>query len=138
VQPVVTTDRFPLVDVRLQRAMPRDGMVQLVDTYRSLADRGQRMALVIDLRAFDAATSGARDRAHDAAVYRAAAAELRASIVCEARVVHNTVARYIITAFDWLTGVPWPTANFTTPAEAEAWVRRHLSHDVVQFSRASA
>ncbi len=137
-QPVVTTDRFPLVEVCVKGVMPPGGMEALVTTYRALAARGPRMALLVDTRAFDAANTDARTRERDATIYRAAAAELRASIVCEARIVHSTVARYVITAFDGLTGVPWPTASFTTPAEAEAWVQRQLANDPVHFSRASA
>ncbi len=136
--PIVTTDRFPIVDVCVKGVMPPDGTASLVDTYRALSARGQRMGLLVDLRAFDASNTDARTRKRDAAIYRAASAELRASIVCEARIVHSTVARYVITAFDWLTGVPWPSASFTTPAEAEAWIQRQLAQDPVYFSRASA
>ncbi len=136
--PIVTTDRFPIVDVCIKGVIPPGGMEGLVATYRAVSARGARFALLVDARALDASNTDARTRKRDAAVYRAASAELRASIVCEARIVHSTVARYVITAFDWLTGVPWPSASFTTPAEAEAWARRQLAQDPVYFSRASA
>ena len=109
----------------------------IVADYRELSRRRQRMGVLVDMRSYDAAASTAPARKRSAAIFQEATGALRPTMVCEARVVSGAVLRYVLTAFDWMTGTPWPRANFSTTAEAEEWVRRHLADDAMRFPDAS-
>jgi hypothetical protein len=122
--------RFPIVDVRIVGAVSAQDITGLLATCQEIArGRNKRMAVLVDMRRYDALTSDAAARSRTAAIYRKAVPALSGSVVCEARVVSSAIARYIITALDWLTGTPWPTASFTAPDEAEQWVKRQLAED---------
>jgi hypothetical protein len=135
--PLVSADRFPLIDVRLKAPLPAVETESIMASYRSLAGRGKRIALIVDMRGFDAAKADPKQRRMSGDIYRKASVELRPSIVCEARVIPGALARYALTAFTWITGSPWPSATFSTAEEAEAWVRAKLAKDAEHFSAAA-
>jgi len=71
------------------------------------------------------------------ATLRAAAAEvfarhqdvLKSVTICEARVASDRLTRGVLTAFDWLTGSPWPRATFGKVRDAEEWIGARLRYE---------
>lgn len=120
----VDSSRAPLVVVRYP-AIVKPGAIQLLfDHYSELTRRRGDIAWLIDFTSFNPVTAPANRRKEAAEVFAAHREMLAASTCCEARVVHNTLARGILTAFDWLTGNKWPTASFATFVEAERWIEQ--------------
>lgn len=101
----------------------------LVGRYVVIAQRGQRVVWLHDLRNFNpiAIPSPVRKAAADLALQHLEI--LKSVSVAEARVVTNHFVRGLSSAFTWLTGAPWPTQHFKTMQDAETWLRTQLAKD---------
>lgn len=87
---------------------------------------GQQYALLIDVRLFNplSASTAARNEASRLTIEDRE--QHKDQFVCEARLIHQGLARAVVTVYDWTTPLPWPRKNFSTPRVAEHWVRTRL------------
>jgi hypothetical protein len=122
----VDETRAPLILVTYPDQPTPDDMRELFAQYADLSRRHEKVAYLIDFRAFNPISAPASHRKVAADLFAEYRAVLQASTVCEARVVESGFARGVLTAFDWLTGAKWPCANFGTMQRAEAWIESHL------------
>lgn len=125
----IELDRWPVIVVRFP-ARPDDvleGYRWVVDRYVELCERGDAICWLIDFAVVNPLILGARTRRAGAEIWSKHRDTLLASTLCEARVVHHPLARGVLTAFDWVTGEKWPTANFETEREALRWIARMRS-----------
>ncbi len=124
-QPIaIDESRAPLVRVTVigrQDVRGYRGMLEgLADVFRRAPGR---YVMVLDMRQFNPFSVDARMRREGAEVWRRDAELWRRSIVGEARVVHNSLTKNILTGIDWLLGEDrWPIQHFVDIDEAEAWL----------------
>lgn len=96
---------------------------EIFQQYARLAEPGQALLWLIDMRRFDPLTADAATRKMAAGVFHRYHARLRPVSVAEARVTEDRMTRFILTAFDWLTiADKWPCQQFASLAEAERWL----------------
>ncbi|MBX3249792.1 MAG: hypothetical protein KF901_21625 [Myxococcales bacterium] len=116
----------PLVVVRYPTTPTLDGFRAAVDHFVTLAEAGERIAWLIDLRIFDGLSVSAATRRDGARAFESARPTLAKVTICEARVIESLITRGIATAFDWLAGPPWPVTAVSTMDEARRWIAAHL------------
>ncbi|MFW5876087.1 MAG: hypothetical protein ACOCXM_05075 [Myxococcota bacterium] len=118
----VSTEKWPVVVVRYPKSVPEGGYKVLFEKYRELAAHGEKIAWLIDFLEFDPVWAPAKVRKEVADLFAEHREILLECTLAEARVVVNPLSRGVLTAFDWLTGHKWPTRNFATFEQAEAWI----------------
>ena len=118
---VVDDGRWPVVSIRPTAAV--DDVAALDATYRAVErvlDRAGRFVLLFDLRGARSSPSRRR-RLLDWGLQRKA--KIEACIGATAVVVGTGFERGFVTAMLWLHPLPWPIRVFSSPADAEAWLR---------------
>ncbi len=123
----IRSDRFPIVDIEIKATATTEDVEDIFRGYAAVVPRGQRAALIIDLRNVTSVGVSAADRKRAAGLFDAHAASMVSITACEARIVSHALTRGVLTAIDWLTGTKWPCATFTSPADADAWVARQMA-----------
>ena len=124
---IVRAGRLPIVEVVYPAAFVTSEYRELFERYAQLSLEHRRLAYLVDLRGFKPLNASAAHRKIGADIFNEFAPVLVPATVCEARIVTDQLTRGIVTAFDWLTGSKWPCRTFTSPSEAEAWVREQLA-----------
>ena len=122
----IELDRWPIVVVRFP-ARPDDvieGYRWVVDRYVELCERGGGISWLIDFAIVNPLILGAKTRRAGAEIWSRHREPLLAATLCEARIVYHPLSRGVLTAFDWVTGEKWPTANFQSEVEALRWIAR--------------
>lgn len=120
--------RLPIIDITYVGDPQIDDMRDAFVEYARLAERGEPLLWLVDMREFDPVRVGAAHRQAVAEIFREHEAVLRPVSIAEARVITNPLTRGVVTAFDWLTGAnKWPCAQFPNVDEAEAWLRARLA-----------
>lgn len=123
---VINLSQFPVVAVVYPERPTIPDVAELFEVYADLAKAGARVGYTIDMRRFDPAVADAKTRAQAVAIFKKHEVALKASTICEARIVPGSVTREVLTAFDWMTGDKWPCANMSNAADAVAWVHERL------------
>ncbi len=123
----VDTREWPIVAVRYPKEPTPDGYLALFKHYAELAQRGDSIAWLVDMRDFNPVTAPASLRKGASLVFDEYRDVLTAATLCEARVMTSALARGVVTAFDWLTGNKWPCVNFANLDEARAWVEERCA-----------
>lgn len=120
--------RLPIVDVVYDGPPRVDDLRDAFEEYGRLADRGEPLLWLIDMRKFDPLRVTAAERKQAAAIFAVHEKRLRAVSIAEARVITSPLTRGIVTAFDWLTAAnKWPCQQFGTLERAETWLRGELA-----------
>lgn len=128
--------RWPLVDVEFVGNVSKDDYRSAFARYAELAERGDKVVWLIDMRRFDPLSVDASTRRAAADVFELHRDALISVSVAEARIIESFVTRNVLTAFDWLTGGnKWPCEQFATQAGAETWLRDRYASRVGQALR---
>lgn len=120
---VVDARDCPLIVVTYPDSVDLEAYETLFKEYARLAAAHDRLAWLIDFRAFNPITAPARVRYASAEVFARYRERLLPSTLCEARIVESMLARGVLTAFDWITGGKWPTENFKCQEDAMRWIK---------------
>ncbi len=125
--------RWPLIDVHFEGSVAKDDYRSAFARYAELAQRGEKLVWLIDMRRFDPLTVDAATRKAAADVFELHRDALMSVSIAEARIIESFVTRNVLTAFDWLTGAnKWPCQQFATKAGAETWLRDRYAQRVGQ------
>lgn len=123
------TTRFPLVVITLPPVVTTAN----IDAHCARLDRELfslgRYAVVVDARRVDEGSFRAPMRKYAGETYAQHDVKFRRYCISESYVISSAMQRGLLTAIRWLQAAPWPTANFGTMEEAEAWSRKHIDAD---------
>ncbi len=123
----IRTGRLPVVEVTFPAELVIADFERAFEVYAQLAGEHDTLIFRTDLRAVNMSFMSAKRRRDMAAVFTRYAPVILPVFVGDARIVANEAIRGLATAFDWLTGRPWPTASFTSAADADAWIDKQLA-----------
>jgi len=125
----ISQRRLPIVDVVFRGDTIDVGEYEATfQQYARIAERGEAVLWLIDMRDFSPLRIDAAVRKQASEVFLRYQTRLLPVSVAEARITSNSLTRYVLTAFDWLTGAnKWPCRQFTSETEALAWLGGELA-----------
>lgn len=117
--------RWPLVALRVEGSITAAEEVEFSERSTRLPERGDRYAVVIDLR--DASTPTPRFVRLQAKAQKLRAEQLRSLCVGVAFVISSPMIRGALRAILHLQSLPCPQVVFASLADSQAWARKQLA-----------